>query len=149
MTTHTESQPTMYVNQRQCTRIKPHQHHFYWWVSWLSCSSSHTEKFIPKFWYCQNFIADRDDDYLWTGVMWESQHQRYYHISLTVVMSCLRQPKITQFVQALNNQSTDLKHKQSIKCCSLPEESGKSKNTGGSILYSPTAQVWIMRQVWF
>lgn len=62
---------------------------------------------------------------------------------------CLGQPKITQFVQALNNQSTNLKREQSIECCGLPEESGMSKHTGGSILYSAPAQVWLMRQVWF
>lgn len=60
----------MYVNRRQCTRTKPHQRHFYWWLSWHSCSSCHAEKFVPKFWYCQNFSADRDDDYLEPVSVW-------------------------------------------------------------------------------
>lgn len=52
---------------------------------------------------------------------------------------CLGQPKILRFVQALNNNPP---------IWFLPEDSGMSEHTRGSILDSLPAQVWIMRSVW-
>lgn len=74
----------IYMNQRQCGKMKRHWRHFYWLVSWAPLQQQ-SHCIVPNLWHCQNFIQG----YLWSQEFEFALPQRpkISSHSLTMVLS--------------------------------------------------------------